>query len=86
MGFLGHGVVCVSFGTKISKVLKTEILKKYLYFYIVILECYQTAIQYLVNVTLSLVVTPRHDKKLTRLVCNFVLRKVSAWTGFWVHE
>ena len=38
-------------------------LKRYLYFYIVILKCYQTAIQYLGNVTLSLVVTPRHDKK-----------------------
>ena len=30
-------------------------------FYIVILKCYQTAIQYMSNVTLSLVVTPRHD-------------------------
>ena len=39
-------------------------LKRYLYFYIVILKCYQTAIQYIVNVTLSFVVTPRHDKKL----------------------
>ena len=39
-------------------------LKRYLYFYIVILKCYQTAIQNLGNVTLSLVVTPRHDKKL----------------------
>ena len=42
-------------------------LKSYLYFYIVILKCYQTAIQYLGNVTLSLVVTPRHDKKLAML-------------------
>ena len=39
-------------------------LKRYLYFYIDILKCYQTAIQYLVNVTLYLVVTPRHGKKL----------------------
>ena len=39
-------------------------LKRYLYFYIVILKCYQTAIQCLGKVTLSLVVTPRHDKKL----------------------
>ena len=39
-------------------------LKSYLYFYIVILKCYQTAIPYMGNVTLSLMVTPRHDKKL----------------------
>ena len=38
--------------------------KRYLYFYIVILKCYQTAIQYMGNVALSLEVTPRHDKKL----------------------
>ena len=61
-------------------------MKKYLYFYFVILKCYQTAIQYLGNVTLSLVVSSRHDKKLTRLGYHFVLRKVSALTGFWVHE
>ena len=39
-------------------------LKRYLYFYIVVLKYYQTAIQYLGNVTLSLVVTPRRGKKL----------------------
>ena len=61
-------------------------LKRYLYFYIVILKCYQTAIQNLVNVTLSLVVTSRHDKKLSRLGYHVILRKVSALTGFWVHE
>ena len=44
---------------------QTEILKNYLYFYIVILKCNQTAIQYLVNITLSLVVTSRNDKKLS---------------------
>ena len=47
-------------------------LKRYLYFYIVILKCYQTAIQYLGNVTLSLVVTPRHDKKLTMTISGFM--------------
>ena len=71
---------------KISKVLTrnqyTEIVKKYLYFYIAILKCYHTATQYLGNVTLSLVVTPRHDKKLTRLGYHFVLWKISALTGF----
>ena len=39
-------------------------LKRYLYFYIVTLKNYHTVMQYLGNVTLSLVVTPRHDKKL----------------------
>ena len=38
-------------------------LKRYLYFYIVVLKCYQTDKQYMGNVTLSLVVTPRHDTK-----------------------
>ena len=47
-------------------------LKRYLYFYIVILKCYQTAIQYLGNVTLSLVVTPRHDKKLALSISGFM--------------
>ena len=47
-------------------------LKRYLYFYIVILKCYQTAIQYLGNVTLSLVVTPRHDKKLAMPISGFM--------------
>ena len=50
-------------------------LKRYLYFYIVILRCYQTAIQYLGNVTLSLVVTPRHDKKLTVPISGFKQKK-----------
>ena len=47
-------------------------LERYLYFYIVILKCYQTAIQYIVNVTLSLVVTPRHDKKLAMPISGFM--------------
>ena len=47
-------------------------LKSYLYFYIVILKCYQTAIQYMGNVTLSLVVTPRHDKKLAMPISGFM--------------
>ena len=47
-------------------------LKRYLYFYIVILKCYQTAIQYMGNVTLSLVVTPRHDKKLAMPISGFM--------------
>ena len=42
-------------------------LKRYRYFYFTILKCYQTAIQYMgniiTNLTLSLVVTPRYDKK-----------------------
>ena len=47
-------------------------LKRYLNFYIVILKCYQTAIQYLGNVILSLVVTPRHDKKLAMPISGFM--------------
>ena len=47
-------------------------LKRYLYFYIVILKCYQTAIQYIGNVTLSLVVIPRHDKNLAMHISGFV--------------
>ena len=47
-------------------------LKKYLYLYIVILKCYQTAIQYMGIVTLSLVVTPRHDKKLAMPISGFM--------------
>ena len=47
-------------------------LKGYHYFYIVILKCHQTAIQYLGNVTLSLVVTPRHDKKLAMPISGFM--------------
>ena len=91
MHFLGHGVACVKFRTKnqLSSDFRnesTEIVKKFLYFYIVILKCYQTAIQYLGNVTLSLVLTSRHDKKLTRLGYHFVLRKASVFTGFWVNE
>ena len=75
---------------KISKVLtfaiSIYILKQYLYFFIVILKCYQTAFQYLGNVTLSLVDISRHDKNFNRLGCHFVLRTVSALTGFWFHE
>ena len=47
-------------------------LKRYLYFYIVILKCYQTAIQYMGNVTLSLVVTPRPEKKLAMHISGFM--------------
>ena len=50
----------------------TETLERYLYFYIVILKCYQTAIQYMGNVTLSLVVTPRHDKKQGMPISGFM--------------
>ena len=53
-------------------------LKRYLYFYIVILKCYQTAIQYLGNVTLSLVVTPRHDKKLVLRISGFMQKHSSS--------
>ena len=41
-------------------------LKRYRYFYFAILKFYQTAIQYMgniTNITLSLVVTPTYDKK-----------------------
>ena len=47
-------------------------LERYLYFYIVILKSYQTAIQYLGIVTLSLVVAPRHDKKLAMPISGFM--------------
>ena len=50
----------------------TEMLKRYLFLYIDISKCCQTAIQYLVNVTLSMVVTPRHDKKLAMPVSGFI--------------
>ena len=49
-------------------------LKRYLYFYIVILKYYQIAIQYMGNVTLSLVVTPTHDKKLAMPITGFMLK------------
>ena len=55
----------------------TEMLKSYLYFNIVILKCYQTTIQYQDNVTLSLVVTPRHDMKLTRPISGFMNKNSS---------
>ena len=47
-------------------------LERYLNFYIAILKCYQTAIQYLGNVTLSFVVSPRHDKKLAMPISGFM--------------
>ena len=47
-------------------------LKRYLYFYIIILKCNQTAIRYIGNVTLSLVVTPRHEKKLAMPISGFM--------------
>ena len=49
-------------------------LKLYLYFYIVILKCFQTPIQNMDNVTLSfvVVVTPRHDKKLAMPISGFM--------------
>ena len=50
-------------------------LKRYLCFYIVILKCYQTATQYMGNVTLSLVVTPRHDKKLAMPISGLMQHK-----------
>ena len=46
--------------------------KRYLYFYIVILKCYRSAIQYMGNVTLSLVVTPRQDNKLAMPISGFM--------------
>ena len=52
-------------------------LKRYLYFYIVILKCFQTAIQYLDNVTLYLVVTPRHVKKLALPISGFMQKNNS---------
>ena len=63
---------------KFSKVMtfafsrQTETLKRYLYFYIVILKCYQTAIQYMGNLTLCLVDSPRHDKKLAMPISGFM--------------
>ena len=52
-------------------------LKRHLYFYIVILKCYQTAIQYMGNVTFSLVVTPRHDKKLAMPISGFMQKSTA---------
>ena len=77
MDFLGDSVACVRFGTKIQynsdfRNQWSEMLKRYLYFYIVILKCYQTAIQYVSKVALSLVVSPRHDMKLTRPISGFM--------------
>ena len=46
-------------------------------FYIVILECYQTAIQHLGNVTLYLVVTQRHDQKLPMPISGFMQKHSS---------
>ena len=46
-------------------------------FYIVILKCYQIAIQYMGNVTLSLVATPRHDKKLAMPISGFMQKHSS---------
>ena len=61
---------------KFSKVLTFTISRqkccKGIFFYIVILKIYQTAIQYLVNATLSLVVTPRHDKKLAMPISSYM--------------
>ena len=44
----------------------------YRYFYFAILKCYQTAIQYMGIITLSLVVTPRYDKKLVMPISGFM--------------
>ena len=44
----------------------------YLYFYIIFLKCYQTAIKYMGNVILSLVVTSRYDKKLAMPISGFM--------------
>ena len=49
-------------------------LKRFRYFYLrfAILQCCQTAIQYMGNITLSLVVTPRYDKKLVMPISGFM--------------
>ena len=47
-------------------------LKRFRYFYFAILKCYQTAIQYMGNITLSSVVTPRYDKKLVMPISGFM--------------
>ena len=47
-------------------------LKRYLYFYIVNLKCYQRAIQYMGNVILSLVATSRNDKELAMPISGFM--------------
>ena len=61
---------------KFSKVLtfsiSTQKFEKISLFYIVVLRAFHTAIQYLNNITLSLVVTPRHDKKLTLPISGFM--------------
>ena len=62
---------------RLSQSVKTEMLKRYIDFYIVILKCYQTAIQYLGNVTLSLIVTPRHDTKLAMPISGFMQKPSS---------
>ena len=50
-------------------------LKRYLYFYIVILKYCQTATQYMGKITLTLVVTQRHDKKLAMPISGFMQNK-----------
>ena len=47
-------------------------LKRYLYFYIVILKFYRTGTQHLGKVSLSLVVTPRHEKNLAIPISGFM--------------
>ena len=61
---------------KFSKVLTFSIsIHKYckgIFIFGCFLKAYHTAIQYLDNITLSLVVTPRHDKKLTVSISGFM--------------
>ena len=47
-------------------------IEKVSLFYIVVLKSYHTAIQYLDNTSLSLEVTPKHDKKLTVPISGFL--------------
>ena len=65
------------FSNVLTHTISRQNVDVYLYFYIVILNCYQTAIQYLGNVTLSLVVTPRHDKKLAMPISGFMQKYCS---------
>ena len=61
---------------KFSKVvtfsISTQNIEKVFLFYIAVLKPYHTAIQCLDNITLSLVVTQRHDKKLTVPISGFM--------------
>ena len=56
----------------------------FLYFYIVIVKCYHTAIQCLGNVTLFLVVTLRTDKKQNLPSSGFILFVCLFWLRLYV--